>query len=87
MDALAGVDVLDFNNPAAPTADSVDGVYAEPAVADEPRHHYLSHWLYPLFSSLAKEALLTQPFGAPLHFCISLILTSLRRNAHAATNW
>jgi hypothetical protein len=56
MDALAGVDVLDFNNPAAPTADSVDGVYAEPAVADEPRHHYLSHWLYPLFSSLAKEA-------------------------------
>jgi hypothetical protein len=39
MDPLACVDVLDFNNPAAPAADSVDGVHAEPAVIDKPRNH------------------------------------------------
>jgi hypothetical protein len=36
MDALARVDVLDFNNPAAPAAYSVDGVHAQPAVANKP---------------------------------------------------
>jgi hypothetical protein len=38
MEPLARVDILDFNNPAALAAYSVDGVHAEPAVADEPRH-------------------------------------------------
>jgi hypothetical protein len=39
MDTLACVDVLDFNNPAAPAAHTVDGVHAEPAIANEPRHY------------------------------------------------
>ena len=43
MDTLASIDVLDFNNSATPTAYRVDGVYAEPAIANEPRHDPLSH--------------------------------------------
>jgi hypothetical protein len=39
MDALACVDVLDFNKPAAPAAYRVDGVHAEPAITDKPGHH------------------------------------------------
>jgi hypothetical protein len=33
MDTLACVGVLDFNNPAASSAYSVDGVHAQPAAA------------------------------------------------------
>jgi hypothetical protein len=43
MDAFASIDVLDFNNSAGPRAYRVDGVYAEPAIANEPRDHLLSH--------------------------------------------
>jgi hypothetical protein len=43
MDALAGFEVFDFNNSAAPVAYCVDGVHTEPAVADEPRLHFLSY--------------------------------------------
>jgi hypothetical protein len=43
MDALAQVDILDFDDSAASSAHGVDGVYAEPAIANEPRHDCLSH--------------------------------------------
>lgn len=48
MDTLSGADVLDFNDPAAPLADRVDGVYAKAAIANEPRHHELSHRTFPI---------------------------------------
>jgi hypothetical protein len=71
MDALACVDVLDFNNPAAPAADSVDGVHAEPAAANEPRHYDLSHWSLPF--SVAKETHMPMRVGcALLLFCITV---------------
>jgi hypothetical protein len=40
---LACVDVLNLNDPAAPSAHRIDGMHAEPAVTDQPRHDYLSH--------------------------------------------
>jgi hypothetical protein len=79
MDALACGDVLDFNNPAAPAAYSVDGLHADRAIANEPRHHYLSHRSHPL------------PQIFDTHCCsfISSILNILhfRGNLQAATNW
>jgi hypothetical protein len=39
MDPLATIDVLDFNNPAALAAHSVDGVHAQSAITNEPGHH------------------------------------------------
>jgi len=43
MDALARVHIFDLDNSGAPPAHSVDGVHAEPAVANEPRHDALGH--------------------------------------------
>ena len=58
MDTLSGTDVLDFNDPAAPLADRVDGVYAKATIANEPRHHELSHrtFLIPLQSTAERHA-------------------------------
>ncbi|MEA2800090.1 MAG: hypothetical protein QOE49_185 [Rhodospirillaceae bacterium] len=38
MDTVASIDVVDFYDSATSTAYRVDGVYAEPAIANEPRH-------------------------------------------------
>jgi hypothetical protein len=43
VDALAGVNVLNLDNPAASSAHSVDGMHAEPAITDKPGHHQLGH--------------------------------------------
>ena len=43
MDTLACIDVLDLDDTAFPVAYCVDGVHTEPAVADEPRLHFLSY--------------------------------------------
>jgi hypothetical protein len=53
MDALTRGDVLDFNNPDAPAACRLDGVYAKAAITNEPRHHELSH-RFPSFVGHAK---------------------------------
>jgi hypothetical protein len=76
MDALAGFEVFDFNNSAAPVAYSVDGVHAEPAVADEPRLHFLSQLDAP--SSVPKETHGHHGSLIPLQF---------QYNMKAATNW
>ena len=39
METLACIDVFDLNNPGAPPARGVDSMHAEPAIANEPRHH------------------------------------------------
>jgi hypothetical protein len=36
LETLTRVNVLDLNNPGPPPAHGVDGMYAEPAIADEP---------------------------------------------------
>jgi len=78
MDTLASIGVLDFNNPAAPAAYSVDGVHAQPAAADEPRHYDLSHWSLPF--SVANEAHIPRrPRCALLLFCINV-------SSHTAIN-
>ena len=47
VDTLTRVGVLQLNDtPSAPTG-GVDGVHLKPAVADEPRHHLLSHFSIP----------------------------------------
>ena len=47
LDTLTRVGVLQLNDtPSAPTG-GVDGVHPESAVADEPRHHLLSHFSIP----------------------------------------
>jgi hypothetical protein len=76
MNTLAGFEVFDLNNSATPMAYSVDGVDAEPAVADEPRLHFLSHWTLPP-SSVPKE---THGHHG------SLIRLQFQYNMKAATN-
>ena len=39
MDTLAGVNVLNLDNPAPSSAHWVDGMHAESTIANEPRHH------------------------------------------------
>jgi hypothetical protein len=39
METLARINVFDLNNPGAPPARGVDSMHAEPAIANEPRHH------------------------------------------------
>ena len=36
VDALARLHIFDLNNSGAPPTDSIDGMHAEPAVANEP---------------------------------------------------
>src|SRR5271168_408029 len=43
VDTPACVNILNFNNPEPMPAYRVDGVHAEPAVANEVRHDHLSH--------------------------------------------
>jgi hypothetical protein len=57
MDTLSGADVLDFNDPAAPLADRVDGVYAKAAIANEPRHHELSHRTFPFLCGVPPSGM------------------------------
>src|SRR5215470_18774975 len=63
VDTLTPVGVLQLNDtPSAPTG-GVDGMHPESAVADEPRHHLLSHSLSLSFIG-ANRAPLTK--GQPL---------------------
>ena len=53
MEPLARIDYFDFDDPAFAAAYGVDGMHADRAIIDKPRHHLLSHWLDPF--SVAKK--------------------------------
>jgi hypothetical protein len=57
MKAFTRVNILDLNNPGAPPAHRVNGMNAEPAVANEPRRDSLGHTdaTYFTFGALAPE--------------------------------
>jgi hypothetical protein len=43
MEALAAIDFFNLNDTAFSAAHGIDGVYAKPAIANEPRHYLLGH--------------------------------------------
>ena len=43
METLTRVNVFNLDNPGPPPAQGVDSMHAEFAIANEPRHNYLSH--------------------------------------------
>jgi len=56
MHTLAGIDVLDLDNPAAPAAYSVDGVYPKAATTNKPRHHDLTHRIPSIVTHAKRHA-------------------------------
>jgi hypothetical protein len=71
MKSLTRIDDFDFDDAALASSYGIYGMHPERALTDEPRHHYLSHWLHPF--TLAKEAhILRRPVRALLLFCISM---------------
>ena len=70
MKSLARIDHFDFDDAALAASHGIYGMHAERAIADEPRHHYLSHWLHPF--TLAEAHMLRQLVRALLLFCISV---------------
>ena len=43
MEALAGINFFNLDDAAFPSAHSIDGVHAKPAIANEPRNYLLGH--------------------------------------------
>ena len=73
VDTLTRVGVLQLNDtPSAPTG-GVDGMHLKPAVADEPRHHLLSHFSIPDSSLGLTEPPLTQGQHLDCDYAVALI--------------
>jgi|HubBroStandDraft_3_1064219.scaffolds.fasta_scaffold145470_1 hypothetical protein len=45
IEALASIDFFNLDDTAFAPAYRIDGMYAKPAIGNEPRHHLLSHWV------------------------------------------
>jgi uncharacterized phage-associated protein len=44
MEPLTSLDYFDFDDTTFPPTRSVDGMHAEAAIRNQPRHNQLSHW-------------------------------------------
>ena len=73
VDALIRVGVLQLNDTPPPPTGSVDGVHPESAVADEPRHHLLSHFSIPDSFIGADRAPLTQGQHSDCDYAVAFI--------------
>ncbi len=73
---LSPVSYFDFDDMAFAAADRVDGMHADRALIDKPRHHYLSHWTLP-FRSRRKHTCQRHLGCALLLFALCRFLAQL----------